>query len=160
MTLGEFMPYEIMLNFSFHKSLMQFPIQRLLNRTTWLKIHLYLALIGGFFFALMGLTGSISVYREELDALLNPQLVIEEPQGAYQSLDKIMASVQAAHPTRNGSWTLEMPRSPHGMITAWYDKPHRDLLRALCAADGIGKPLHRRGRCQPLLGADSGHLAA
>ena len=102
---------------------MQFPIQRLLTRSTWLKVHLYLALSAGFFFALMGLSGSLSIYREELDELLNPQLVIEEPQGKYQSLDRIMASVRAAHPNRYGSWTLEMPRSPHGMVTAWYDKP-------------------------------------
>jgi uncharacterized iron-regulated membrane protein len=102
---------------------MQFPIQRLLMRATWLKIHLYLALIAGFFFALMGLSGSLSIYREELDELLNPQLFIEEPQGNYQSLDRIMASVHAAHPNRYGSWTLEMPRSAHGMITAWYEKP-------------------------------------
>lgn len=102
---------------------MQLPIQRLLNRTTWLKIHLYLALIAGFFFALMGLTGSISVYREELDELLNPKLVIEQPLGKRQSLDKIMAAVRSAHPTRYGSWTLEMPRSAHSMITVWYDKP-------------------------------------
>lgn len=92
-------------------------------RTTWLKAHLYLALSAGFLFALMGLSGSLGIYREELDDLLNPQLIIEEPQGKYQSLDRIMASVHAAHPNRYGSWTLEMPRSPQGMITAWYDKP-------------------------------------
>ncbi|MDD1627659.1 MAG: PepSY domain-containing protein [Methylococcaceae bacterium] len=102
---------------------MQNPIQRILMRTTWLKAHLYLALSAGFLFALMGLSGSLSIYREELDGLLNPQLIIEEPQGKYQSLDRIMASVHAAHPNRYGSWTLEMPRSPQGMITAWYDKP-------------------------------------
>jgi uncharacterized iron-regulated membrane protein len=34
-----------------------------------------------------------------------------------------MASVRAAHPNSYGSWTLEMPRTPHSMITAWYDKP-------------------------------------
>ena len=102
---------------------MQLSTQRLLTRPIWLKVHLYLALSVGFFFALMGLSGSISIYREELDGLLNPQLVIEEPQGKYQSLDKIMASVRAAQPNRYGSWTLEMPRSPQGMITAWYDKP-------------------------------------
>jgi len=102
---------------------MQFPIQRLLNRAAWVKIHLYLALFAGFFFALMGLTGSVSVYREELDLLLNPQLYIEQPSGKRQSLDKIMAAVRAEHPQRYGSWTLEMPSSPHGMITAWYDKP-------------------------------------
>ena len=102
---------------------MQFLIQRQHMRATWLKIHLYLAIIAGFFFALMGLSGSLSIYREELDELLNPQLVIEEPQGIYQSLDRIMASVHAANPSRYGSWTLEMPRSRHGMITAWYEKP-------------------------------------
>ncbi len=94
-----------------------------LQRATWLKIHLYLALIAGFFFALMGLTGSVSVYREAIDEFLNPQLVIENPQGKRLSLDKIMAAVQAAHPKRTGAWTLEMPRTPHSMMTAWYDKP-------------------------------------
>ncbi len=89
----------------------------------WLKLHLYLALSAGLIFALLGLTGSISVYREELDELLNPQLVIEQPQNSYQSLDKIMASVKKAHPDRYGSWTLEMPRTPHSMMTAWYEKP-------------------------------------
>jgi len=93
------------------------------SRLIWLKVHLYLALICGFFFALLGLSGSVSVYREELDGLLNPHLVIEQPQGKYQSLDKIMAAVKIAHPQRYGSWTLEMPQSPHGMITAWYEKP-------------------------------------
>jgi len=107
---------------------MQFPIHRLLNREIWIKIHLYLALIAGFFFALMGLTGSISVYREELDELLNPKLVIEQPSGKRQSLDKIMAAVQTAHPTRYGSWTLEMPRSAHSMITVWYDKPRETFF--------------------------------
>ncbi len=103
-------------------------MQRTLTRQTWLKIHLYLALIAGFFFALMGLTGSVSVYREELDELLNPQLVIELPQGKHQSLDRIMASVRQAHPDRHGAWTLEMPRSPHGMVTAWYDKPRETFF--------------------------------
>ncbi|MCX7097212.1 MAG: PepSY-associated TM helix domain-containing protein [Methylococcales bacterium] len=73
--------------------------------------------------ALIGLTGSISIYRENLDTLLNPQLYIEEPSGTHQSLDKIMASVHAAHPNRYGAWTIEMPGSPHQMITAWYEKP-------------------------------------
>lgn len=82
----------------------------------------------GFIFALLGLTGSISVYREELDALLNPQLVIENPQGEYQSLDDIVASVRAEHPDRHGEWTLEMPSSPNGMMTVWFDKPRETFF--------------------------------
>jgi len=93
------------------------------GRAVWLKLHLFLALGAGFLFALLGLTGSLSIYREDIDELLNPRLVIDEPAGGYQSLDKIIAAVHAAHPDRHGAWTLEMPSSPHGMITAWFDKP-------------------------------------
>ncbi len=91
----------------------------------WLKkTHVTLALALGFLFALLGLTGSLSIYREELDAALNPRLTVDSPQGQYLPLDKIMAAVQAAHPSRHGEWVLEMPRSPKGMVTAWYEKPH------------------------------------
>ncbi|NOT11424.1 MAG: PepSY domain-containing protein [Methylococcaceae bacterium] len=102
--------------------------QRILTRATWIKIHLYLALSIGLFLALLGLTGSISVYREELDELLNPQLVIDNPQGHYQSLDRMMVAVREAHPERHGSWTLEMPRTPYSMATAWYDKPRETFF--------------------------------
>ncbi len=94
------------------------------RRSLWLKIHLYLALTVGFLFALMGLTGSLSIYREELDELLNPRLVIDEPQGQYLPPDKIMAAVRAVHPSRHDEWVLEWPRSARGMMTAWYEKPH------------------------------------
>jgi uncharacterized iron-regulated membrane protein len=93
------------------------------GRAVWLKLHLLLALGAGFLFALLGLTGSLSIYREDIDELLNPRLVIDHPEGEYQSLDKIVAAVSAAHPNRHGAWTLEMPRSPQGMITVWFDKP-------------------------------------
>ncbi len=93
------------------------------SRSLWIKVHLILALSVGLVFAALGFTGSILVYREELDELLNPQLVIEEQQGDYQSLDQIMVSVRAAHPDRHGEWTLEMPNSKHSAMTAWFDKP-------------------------------------
>lgn len=93
-------------------------------RDIWLRIHLYLALIIGFLFVLTGLSGSLNVYREELDELLNPRLVIDQPKGEYLPLERIVAAIRTAHPSRHESWTLEMPRSPHGMLTAWYEKPH------------------------------------
>jgi uncharacterized iron-regulated membrane protein len=97
-------------------------LKQWLTRKTWLNVHLLLALGAGFIFAILGFTGSMCVYREELDLLLNPHLVAQQ-QGGYQSLDQIMASVRATHPDRHGEWTLEMPRSPDGMMTAWFDKP-------------------------------------
>ena len=108
---------------------MQFSTQKLFTRANWLKVHLYLALIAGFFFALIGLTGSLSIYREEIDLLLNPKLVVDHPSGPRQSLDKIMTAVQAAHPDLHGSWTLELPNSENGMITVWYDKPRETFFK-------------------------------
>lgn len=93
------------------------------GRALWLKLHLALALSVGLLFALLGLTGSLGVYREDIDALFNPRLTVDAPQGNYQSLDKILAAVRKAHPGRHGAWTLEMPHSPQGMVTAWFDKP-------------------------------------
>lgn len=93
------------------------------QRTLWLNIHLYLALGIGFFFAVMGLTGSLSIYRTAIDEFLNPRLVIEQTNAQKQPLNKIIHAVETAHPNLTGSWTLEMPSSEHGMITAWYDKP-------------------------------------
>ncbi len=102
---------------------MQFSVSRLFARQLWVKVHLYLALGCGLLFVLTGLTGSLSVYRDELDELFNPQLVIEEPHGPMLSADKILAAVRAEHPDRHGVWTLEMPRSAHGAVTAWFEKP-------------------------------------
>ncbi|MDD5034609.1 MAG: PepSY-associated TM helix domain-containing protein [Methylococcaceae bacterium] len=103
---------------------MRYPGQSSDPRAIWLKLHIALGLGLGMLFALLGFTGSLSVYREELDQLLNPRLVIDEPRGDYLPLDRIMASVRAIHPSRHESWTLELPRTRHGMITAWYEKPH------------------------------------
>ncbi|MGZ4960414.1 MAG: PepSY-associated TM helix domain-containing protein [Methylomonas sp.] len=102
---------------------MHFSVTHWFTRAAWIKVHLYLALSIGLLFALMGLTGSLSIYREELDELLNPQLVIDQPQASTLSPDKILAAVRAAHPDRHGVWTLEMPRTKHGTITAWFEKP-------------------------------------
>ncbi|MGR9087615.1 MAG: PepSY-associated TM helix domain-containing protein [Gammaproteobacteria bacterium] len=93
------------------------------GRAAWLKLHWLLALSAGFLFAVLGLTGSLGIYREDIDELLNPDLVIDHPEGDYQSLDRIISAVHAAHPSRHGPWTLEMPRSPHGMMTVWFAKP-------------------------------------
>jgi uncharacterized iron-regulated membrane protein len=103
---------------------MPFPYARLLSRKLWLTVHVYLALWLGVLFALLGVTGSVSIIRDDIDELLNPRLVVEASANGYQSLDKIMAAVRAAHPSRHEEWVLEMPRSPRSALTAWYEKPH------------------------------------
>jgi uncharacterized iron-regulated membrane protein len=92
-------------------------------RKFWLNIHLYLALSAGFFFALLGVTGSLNVFYLELDALLNSAVHIEQGGKTYRPMDEIMASVRAEHPHRDGSWMMFMPRPGQPTLRAIYPKP-------------------------------------
>ena len=48
------------------------------RRKVWLEVHLWLGLILGFFLALLGVTGSILVFYEEIDKALNAELFVVE----------------------------------------------------------------------------------
>ena len=92
-------------------------------RSSWLKIHRFLALSIGLLLALLGLTGSLSMLGEGLDHLLNPSLRIEAKGQAPRSLDLLMAEIQKAHPDLKGSWTLELPRTQEDPLTAFFERP-------------------------------------
>ncbi|MEF3076896.1 PepSY-associated TM helix domain-containing protein [Methylobacter sp. Wu1] len=92
-------------------------------RKFWLNIHLYLAFSVGFFFALLGVTGSLNVFFLELDVLLNPAVHIEQGEKTYRPMDEIMASVRAEHPHRDGLWMMFMPRPGQPTLRAIYPKP-------------------------------------
>ncbi|MGZ4968253.1 MAG: PepSY-associated TM helix domain-containing protein [Methylobacter sp.] len=80
--------------------------QRLLRlkkrRKIWLSVHLWLGLLLGFFLAVFGLTGSILVFYEEIDNVLNAELrtVQALPQGesAYRPLAEIQSAAIATMP--------------------------------------------------------------
>jgi uncharacterized iron-regulated membrane protein len=91
-------------------------------RPLWLKTHRWLALTIGFFLAVLGLTGSLSLYGDGLDRLLNPRLSVE-PAGQRLPLDSLLAEVRHAHPDDRGSWTLELPRKPDEPLVAWLEQP-------------------------------------
>ncbi|NOT13813.1 MAG: PepSY domain-containing protein [Methylococcaceae bacterium] len=92
--------------------------KRLSRRKLWLKIHLWLGLSIGAVWVLMGITGSINVFRWDIDEWLNPVLVVAHPGASPQSLDSILETLRAAHPGRTGTWSLEMPRHRAGMVMA------------------------------------------
>jgi uncharacterized iron-regulated membrane protein len=80
--------------------------QRLLRlkkrRKIWLGVHLWLGLLLGFFLSVFGITGSILVFYEEIDNLINADLRIvkvpTEGESAYRSLTEIEANAVAAMP--------------------------------------------------------------
>lgn len=96
---------------------------RLNMRAGWLRLHLYLALSLGLFFALLGLTGSLSLYGETFDRWLNPSLTLQADNATAQSLDDLMAVIKRAYPELKGSWTLDIPRTATEPLTAWYETP-------------------------------------
>jgi uncharacterized iron-regulated membrane protein len=87
-------------------------------RRLWLDVHLYLALSIGFLFVLLGLSGSLNVFRWDIDEWLNPELVAVKTDTPHRSPDEIFEAVHRVHPERGGSWSLEMPRHPKGMVMA------------------------------------------
>ena len=93
-----------------------------LTRTFWLKLHLYVALSLGLLFAVLGVTGGLCVYADEIDAWLHPEFRIT-PVGQMQTPDRLLAAVKQAQPGRYGAWTLEMPRRPDAPLVAWFEKP-------------------------------------
>lgn len=101
--------------------------RRLLNRHVVMSSHRLLVLLTGLPLIIIAISGGLSSYRDSIDCWLNPALVVEASDQGYQSLDVIMQSIRKAHPNRHGSWTLEMPRSPQGTITAWFDKPKESV---------------------------------
>ena len=58
-----------------------------------LSLHLTVALIGGAFVLVLGLTGSIMAFEPELDRLLHPHLSYVRPSGRVLSLAEIGQAV-------------------------------------------------------------------
>lgn len=85
-----------------------------LRRRWWLQVHLYLGLFIGFFFTVVGLTGSIAVFHLELQSLLNPefQIVSAPPAGkaAYHGLDEIISVAETVRPVGSRFAKVYYPR--------------------------------------------------
>ena len=94
-------------------------------RKVWLGFHLYLGLSLGLLFVLAGLTGSLLVFYVEIDEIINPtlQISVTQTQQQAKSYEAIFQAISQAHPERNASWRLEMPRNKQAMLMARYYKP-------------------------------------
>ncbi len=91
-------------------------------RSFWLTVHLYVALTLGFFFVILGITGSFNVFNYELEELVLPQ-VQHEANEQPRSPDELMQTVKAAHPEKNAKWSLLMPGYGNDYVWAEYPKP-------------------------------------
>ena len=84
------------------------------RRAIWLKVHLWLGLSMGLLLSVIGITGSISVFYQELDQWFNPGVlsVVPDPRGtlAYKPLQDILdAATTVAKPSDQRSG-IQYPR--------------------------------------------------
>lgn len=86
------------------------------RRKLWLQVHLYLGLLLGAILAVVGLTGSILVFYEELQEILNSEqieiTVPPEGQRKLHSLDEIIAAAEVDKPKGSKFFAIYYPRKP------------------------------------------------
>lgn len=74
------------------------------------KLHLYTGLVVGLLLMVSGLTGSMLVFREELEALAQPDLLVAAGQGERVAVDAVVQTVRRAYP-RDRPFAIRMPRT-------------------------------------------------
>ena len=82
------------------------------------KLHLWLGLVIGGLFVLLGLTGSVLVFYPEIDALLHPEIRLEALAGPAREPDwgRALATVRQAWPDKPGKWRFEVTGTPGAFL--------------------------------------------
>ncbi|WP_243220441.1 PepSY domain-containing protein [Methylobacter sp. S3L5C] len=84
------------------------------RRKLWLSVHLYLGLIAGAILAVVGLTGGMLVFYQEMQEAINPELAmvstLPKNRTKLQSLDDIVAAAEKAKPQGSRFFKLYYPR--------------------------------------------------
>ena len=68
------------------------------QRKWWGKWHLYLGLIAGLIVSVVGITGSILVFQDEIDQKMNPELFTVQANGTYKDYGEILPLVKKLYP--------------------------------------------------------------
>ncbi|NOQ35617.1 MAG: PepSY domain-containing protein [Methylococcaceae bacterium] len=95
------------------------------RRKFWLEVHLWLGLTAGMFLVLIGLTGSILVFWQEIDGMLNPQwLNVKSQKNEVFAPPSVLAkSTQTVLPKNPVITWIEFPAHSEQALTLYYDKP-------------------------------------
>ena len=76
------------------------------------NLHLYAGLLVGVLLVFSGLSGSLLVFREEIEAVAYPGLLVTEAQGDRVTVDAVLQTVRRAYPNER-AFGIRMPRTPH-----------------------------------------------
>src|SRR5262245_2212583 len=81
------------------------------RRRTWVLIHRWLGIGLGAWFALVGVTGAILVYEDQVDAFLNPQLLRDPRTGSWLPPHDILARAEDEFPLGHVE-RIRLPAAP------------------------------------------------
>jgi uncharacterized iron-regulated membrane protein len=103
--------------------------RRGLGRKVLFRLHQIVGLVAGAVLVLVGLSGAVLAFREDIDEWLNaPLMRVETPaRGSYRSADEILAAAAAAMPPGGKPERLTMPRHPGAAATISYMTETDDL---------------------------------
>lgn len=96
------------------------------SRKFWVTVHLYVGLVFGAVLAIVGLTGSLIVFWQPIDAALNPELLAPDhscSESAFRPIDELVAAVQAKMPPNGRLTSLDFPDQERPLLWAWYQMP-------------------------------------
>ncbi|QGM44341.1 PepSY-associated TM helix domain-containing protein [Methylocystis heyeri] len=106
------------------------------QRRLWLDVHLYLGLVVGAMLAVIGLTGSLLVFWQEIDEWLDPAMftVAAPPEGerAFAPLSDIRAALEGALPEGAKAGGFSAPRTENGCYKVYYQEKSSGDTRRLC----------------------------
>jgi len=113
------------------------------------QAHLWLGLTVGALFVLLGLTGSVLVFYQEIDALLNPEIRVEAvgpaPDWSSPVWDRALATVRAASlPHENGQWRFEANGKPGAIPARYYAGQRHSGRTAMVWLSPDGERILRR----------------
>ena len=95
-----------------------------IHRRLWWQAHLYIGLTLGAMFAVIGLTGSLIVFWQPLDALLNADLFktsVVCAETRYRPIDNIINSALTHAPAKGKLRSLSFPNPERPVFTATYE---------------------------------------
>jgi uncharacterized iron-regulated membrane protein len=106
------------------------------RRKLWLDIHLYLGLFFGALLAVIGPTGSVLVFWNEIDELMYPDIFTSQPppegEAAFRPLGEIRTAIEAALPLGAKSGGFAAPRNAYGCYKIYYKLPEGGDVRRFC----------------------------
>lgn len=98
-------------------------------RSVFFKIHLYLSLFLGAIFLVVGITGSIIVFEDALDEMINPELftISDYGNGHKKPMSEILATAKMVYPDKSAA-LIYPPKEKEDVYLVMFKTPkiHRD----------------------------------